>query len=94
MRQFQCVPTAYVTENKENYLEIYTCQVSCQLSLPLLLISIKMHVTILQIVYILVKSCNRPRVFLQIFGKAIRTISISFAFLNRPVYQSSITENS
>ena len=26
--------------------------------------------------YILVKSSNRPRVFLPIFGKAIRTISI------------------
>ena len=24
MRQFQCVPTTYVTENKENDLEIYT----------------------------------------------------------------------
>ena len=37
--------------------------------------------------YILVKSSNRPRVFLPIFGKAIRTISISFAFPNRPAYQ-------
>ena len=36
MRQFQCVPTKYVTENKEeNYLEIYIFQVSCPLSLPL-----------------------------------------------------------
>ena len=26
-RQFRCVPTTYVTENKENYLEIYTYQV-------------------------------------------------------------------
>ena len=43
--------------------------------------------------YILVKSSNRPRVFLPIFGEAIRTISISFAFPNRPAYQSSITEN-
>ena len=43
--------------------------------------------------YILVKSSNRPHIFLQIFGKAIRTISISFAFLNRSAYQSSITEN-
>ena len=35
--QFQCVPTAYVTENKEeNYLEIYIFQVSCPSSLPLL----------------------------------------------------------
>ena len=32
--------------------------------------------------------------FLPIFGKAIRTISISFAFPNRPAYQSSLTENS
>ena len=34
--QFQCAPTTYVTENKEeNYLEIYIFQVSCPLSLPL-----------------------------------------------------------
>ena len=32
-----CVPTTYVTENKEeNYLEIYIFQVSWPLSLPLL----------------------------------------------------------
>ena len=43
--------------------------------------------------YILVKSSNRPRVFLPIFGRAIRTISISFEFPNRLAYQSSITEN-
>ena len=36
MRQFQCVPTAYGTEIKENYLEIYPFQVSCPLSLHLL----------------------------------------------------------
>ena len=36
MRQFPCVPTTYVTENKENHLEIYTYQVSCPLSLRLL----------------------------------------------------------
>ena len=36
MRQFRCVPTTYVTENKENYLEIYTKQVSRPLSSPLL----------------------------------------------------------
>ena len=36
-RQFQWAPTTYVTENKkENYLEIYTFQVSCTLSLSLL----------------------------------------------------------
>ena len=40
MRQFQCVPTTYVTgKTKENYFEIYTYQVSCPLSLPLLNIS-------------------------------------------------------
>ena len=34
---FQCVPTTYVTENKEeNYLGIYIFQESCPLSLPLL----------------------------------------------------------
>ena len=37
MRLFQCVPTTYVTENKEeNYLDIYTYQVSCSLSLRFL----------------------------------------------------------
>ena len=37
MRQLQCLPTTYyVTQNKENYLEMYTCQVSWPLSLPLL----------------------------------------------------------
>ena len=37
IRQFQCVPSTYVTENKEeNYLEIYIFQVSCPLSLHLL----------------------------------------------------------
>ena len=36
-RQFQCVPSTYVTENKEeHYLEINIVQVSCQLSLQLL----------------------------------------------------------
>ena len=40
MRQFQYVPTTYVTENQEeNYLEIFIFQVSCPLSLPLLNIS-------------------------------------------------------
>ena len=54
MRQFQCVPTTYVNENKENYL-VYTYQVSCPLRLfkhPKLPISIKIPVTLLQIVYI------------------------------------------
>ena len=54
MRQFQCIPSPYVTENKEeNYLEIYLDQVSCPLSRPLkhhkLPISIKIPVTLLQI---------------------------------------------
>ena len=35
--QFQCVPTTYVTENKEeNYLKIYIFQISLPLSLPLI----------------------------------------------------------
>ena len=56
MRQFQCVPTAYVTKSKETYLEIYTFQVSCPLfcvfkhsKLP---ISIRISVTLPQSVYI------------------------------------------
>ena len=51
MRQFQCVPTTYVTEIKKTYFEIYTKQVSCtlpssfkHLKLP---ISIKIPVTII-----------------------------------------------
>ena len=36
MKQFQCVPSAYATENKDNYLEIYTYQVPCPLSQSLL----------------------------------------------------------
>ena len=36
-RQFQCVPTTYVTENKEEiYLEVYIFEVPCPLSLPFL----------------------------------------------------------
>ena len=43
--------------------------------------------------YKLVKSSNQHYVFLPICGKAIKTISISLAFPNRPAYQSLITEN-
>ena len=32
MRQFQCLPTTYVIENKETYFEIYTYQESCPLA--------------------------------------------------------------
>ena len=50
MRQFQCVPTAYVTEISETYFEIYIKQVSYPLALPLfsikLPISTKIFVTI------------------------------------------------
>ena len=35
MRQFQCVPTTYVTEINETYFEIYIYQESCPLALPL-----------------------------------------------------------
>ena len=56
MRQFQCVPTTSVTEIKETYFEIYTKQVSCPLAFSFkhlkLPISIKLPVTIWQIVYI------------------------------------------
>ena len=57
MRQFQCVPTTYVTENKgENYLEIHFPSnmsfVFTSFKHPKLLISIKIPVTLLQIVYI------------------------------------------
>ena len=58
MRQLQCVPTTYVSENKETYFEIFTNQESCtlirfvslkHLTLP---ISIKIPATVWQIVYI------------------------------------------
>ena len=35
MRQYQCVPTTYVTENKENYFEIFIYQESRPLDLTL-----------------------------------------------------------
>ena len=35
MRQFQCVPTTYVTEIKETYFEIYIYRESFPLALPL-----------------------------------------------------------
>ena len=35
MRQIQCVPTTYVTENMETYFEIYIYQDACPLALPL-----------------------------------------------------------
>ena len=58
-RQFQCAPTTYVTENKEeNYLEVYIFQVSCPLSLPKLPICIKILVTLPQIAYIYITAIS------------------------------------
>ena len=56
-RQLQCVPTTYVTENKEeNYLEIHFPSIMSivftSFKYPKLPISIKIHVILLQIVYI------------------------------------------
>ena len=49
MRQFQCVPTTYVTEIKETCFEIYAKQVLCPLAFlfkhPKLPISIKISIT-------------------------------------------------
>ena len=63
-RQFQCEPTTYVTENKENYLEIYTYQVECSLSLCQLPISINILATLREIVYILNASKNATFIIL------------------------------
>ena len=57
MRQFHCVPKTYVTENEENYFEVYTYHVACTLSLPLLNISkfqfVRKYLSLIpQIVYI------------------------------------------
>ena len=57
MRQFQCVPTTFFTENKENVFEIYTepsimSSVSTSFKHPKLPISIKIPVTLLQNAYI------------------------------------------
>ena len=67
MRQFQCVPKTYVTEIKETFFKIYTKQVSCplasyfkHLNLP---ISIKIPVTIWQIVYIYMTAQGSPTPF-------------------------------
>ena len=48
MRQFQYVPTTYITENMENYLKI----VFASFKHPKLPISIKIPVTLWQTVYI------------------------------------------
>ena len=55
MRQFQCVPTTYVTENKENWkftLTKYHVHCLCVFKHPKLTISIEIPVTLRQIVYI------------------------------------------
>ena len=46
MRQFQCVPTTYVTKIKETYFEIYTKQVSASFKHLKLPFSIKIPDTI------------------------------------------------
>ena len=71
-RQFQYVPTIYVAENKEeNYLEIYIFGVSCPLSLPKLPTSIKIPVTLLQIV----------RIFLDSYISKFEFMNYPFAYL-------------
>ena len=57
---------------------------------PIIMIIRQVTLSVIMSYYILVKSSNKPRVFLPIFRKAIRTISISVAFPNRPANQSSI----
>ena len=52
MGQFQRVPTTYYTEKQGNHFEINAYQVSCPLSVPLYNMSVKISVTIWQIVYI------------------------------------------
>ena len=52
MRQFQCVPTTYVTEIKEPYFDKYHVHWLSSYKHPKLPISIKLPVTLLQIVYI------------------------------------------
>ena len=57
MRQFQCVPTTYVTVNKEKifgnkHLPTITSIVLASFKHPKLIISIKIPVTLRQIVYI------------------------------------------
>ena len=57
MRQFQCIPTAYATENKENLkkkklLPSIMSIVSSSFKHPKLQISIKMPVALLQRVFI------------------------------------------
>ena len=48
MRQFQCVPTTYVTEIEENYFEINTKQVSCPLAFHLAPLNISNCQSVLQ----------------------------------------------
>ena len=60
MRQFQSVPTTYVTEIKETYLELYISRIMFISFAPLkhlnLSIKIKIPVTIWQIVYIYMRA--------------------------------------
>ena len=64
MRLFQCVPTTHVTGIKETYFETYTKQKSCPLAILFkhlnLPISIKIPVTIWQIVYIYMTAIRSP----------------------------------
>ena len=60
MRQFQCVPTTYVSENKEeNYLSSSMSIVLTSFKHPKLPISIQIPVTLLQIVYICMTAISR-----------------------------------
>ena len=58
MRQFQCVPTTHVTEIKETYFEIYTKQVLSSFKHLKMPISIKIPVTISQIVSIYITAIS------------------------------------
>ena len=92
MRQFQCVPTAYVTEIKETYFEIYIYQESCpfncfvslkHLNLP---ISIKIPITIWQIVYINLQDSYFTKFDFMNYAFAKLVVASLYLFGQRKLY--------
>ena len=53
----------------------------------IMLITLGMDSAVCSDIYILFKSANRPRMFLQIFFEIIRTVTNLFASPNRSSYQ-------
>ena len=63
---FACVPTRYVTENKEeNYLEIYIFQVSCPLSFKHRKLPISIKIPVTKKIFSYLEFDSSPKLFNQ-----------------------------